>query len=98
MIRITAPRGPQPFSDVILERARERLRAYYNTEDLERRQRRGVIDNEWKAIRRPVQDALLEYFNGKCAYCESLVNVSPQSAIQADLTSSGTFFQRRNNR
>ncbi|WP_037524922.1 AAA family ATPase [Sphingobium yanoikuyae] len=76
MIRITAPRGPQPFSDVILQRARERLRAYYDTEDLTRRQRRGVIDNEWKAIRRPIQNALLEYFNGKCAYCEALVNAS----------------------
>jgi hypothetical protein len=81
MIRIGEPRGPQPYPREIVDRALAKLAAYYETNQLERRQRRGVIDSAWHTISRPARDALEQYFHGKCAYCETRLGTASDFEI-----------------
>jgi uncharacterized protein (TIGR02646 family) len=73
VIRIDTPRGPPPFNPAMIERGRAKIERHYRLDDRTRRQQKNPVEDEWHAIRGDTAVALMTFFHGKCAYCESVL-------------------------
>lgn len=71
MIRIDRNRVPSPIAPHLLAEFHDGAEAYYAQDPVARAQRRIETDRLWRMVRPSLNEALLELFNNKCAYCET---------------------------